>query len=186
MLSSSGVADVDFAKVEQPDELIQQAWNAGLDKKAVIREGSDAARLLLAGERNEVVTLFWPVPRPLEAVDRWSENPHTAITETLRPFASAVIPGCVLGYLVTQFLVAPHVSEDSTLSSMTSIIVASVLVVGVLFKVLIGLALRRRVAKLDAQTAFDIVLERLRRGMVVSPAVVPLALKWIRRGVSAL
>jgi hypothetical protein len=120
------LADVDFAKCDQPDELIELAWNAGLDKKAIIREGSDAARLLLAGERNEIVTLFWPVPRPLEAVDRWSENTYSQVSEGLRPFASAVVPGCALGYFITSFFFAPRMSEGSGLTAMVWIIVASI------------------------------------------------------------
>lgn len=182
------MADVDFAKCEQPDELIQLAWNAGLDRKALVREGSDAARLLLAGERNEVVTLFWPVPRPLEAVDRWSENPRTATgtSETLRPFASAVVPGCVLGSLVTHFFVAASMSEDSGLTAQVWIIVASIAVLGVMFKVLVGVALRRRVARLDEESALNIVLDQLRRGMSVSPALVPRAVTWIHRALVAL
>lgn len=178
------MADLDFANIKQPDELIQRAWNAGLDRKLVIREGSDAARLLLAGERNEIVTLFWPVPRALEAVDRWSGNPHSAISESLRPFASAVVPGCVVGGFVSHFFVAPRLSEDEGLSALIWIIIASVVGLGIVFKVLIGMTLRQRASKLDDDTAFGIVLERLRRGMVVSPAVVPIATKFLRRGLS--
>lgn len=175
------MADLDFANIEQPDELIERAWTAGLDRKSIIREGSDAARLLLAGERNEIVTLFWPVPRPLEAVDRWSENPSSAIAESLRPFASAVVPGCVVGALITQFFVAPRLSEDAGLSALIWLILGSIVVLGVMFKVMIDMTLRKRVAQLDEQSAFSIVLERLRRGMVVSPQVVPIAVKLLRR-----
>ena len=179
---------MDFAKCEQPDELIQLAWNAGLDRKALIREGIDAAGLLLAGERNELVTLFWPVPRPLEAVDRWSENPRpvTGIPETIRPFASAVVPGCVLGVLLTRLFAAPRMSEDSGLTALVWIIVASIVALGVVFKVLIELTLRRRVARLDDESALNIVLDQLRLGMVVNPALVPRAVTWIRREVAAL
>jgi hypothetical protein len=180
------VADVDFAKCEQPDELIQLAWNAGLDKKAVIREGVDAAGLLLAGERNEIVTLFWPVPRPLEAVDRWSENPHPdpPVSEKLRPYASAVVPGCILGALVTHFIVAPRMSEDSGLTALVWIMVASIAALGVVFKLMIGAALRRRASRLDEDTALGIVLEQLRLGMTVNAALVPRACVWIRRGLT--
>ena len=71
---------------ERPDELIQRAWNTGFDRKLVLREGTDAARYLLAGERNDFVNLFWPVPRRLEAVRLWSAH-HSrlaAIAEELR------------------------------------------------------------------------------------------------------
>jgi hypothetical protein len=176
---------VDFAKCDQPDELIELAWNAGLDKKAIIREGSDAARLLLAGERNEIVTLFWPVPRPLEAVDRWSENTYSQVSEGLRPFASAVVPGCALGYFITSFFFAPRMSEGS-LTAMVWIIVASIVVLGILFKLLIGAALRRRVGRLDEQSALDVVLAQLRRGKLVCPKVVPLAVKNMRRGLAMI
>lgn len=181
-----GVPDVNLTNSEQPDELIQLAWNAGLDRKAVIREGTDAAMLLLAGERNEIATLFWPVLRPLEVVDRWSENPRpvTGTSEKLRPFASAVVPGCVVGYLATRLLVAPRMSEDSGLSALVWIIVASIVVLGVVFKLLIDGALRRRAAQLDEQTALAIVLEQLRLGMTVNAALVPRACVWIRRGLA--
>ena len=178
--------DVDLAKSDQPDELIQLAWNAGLDKKTVIREGSDAARFLLAGERNEIVTLFWPVPRPLEAVDRWSNNSRdaTGTSEAVRPFASAVVPGCALGFLVTRLLVAPRMPQSEGLAALLVIILASIVALGVIFKLLIGAALRRQVAQLDDEKARDIVLDQLRRGMVVSPAVVPIAVKGLRRGLA--
>jgi hypothetical protein len=167
------VAGTDLTTCEQPDELIQLAWNAGLDKKAVIREGSDAARLLLAGERNELVTLFWPVPRPLEAVDRWSENRRSGISEEMRPFASAVVPGCLLGSLVARLF--------GGLAGLVLLIVAANIVLGLLFKVLIAAALRRRVARLDDETALAIVLGQLRRGMKANAARVPRAVTWIRR-----
>ena len=180
------MGDVDFTKCEQPDELIQLAWNAGLDRKAVIRAGSNAARLLLARERTEVVVLFWPVPRPLEAVDRWSENPrHSAGTsERLRPYASAVVPGCAIGTLVTQLFVAPRMSYDRGLTALVWIIVASIVVLGVVFKVLIDMALRRRVARLDHEKALSIVLQQLRRGMAVAPALVPHTVTQIRRSLA--
>jgi hypothetical protein len=177
------VAD-DFSKCEQPDELIELAWNAGVDKKTLIREGSDAAGLLLAGERRELVTLFWPFPRPLEAVDRWSENSRSAVAAKLRPFASAVMPGCVLGFLVSRLFVAPRTWEDPGLSVLVWTIVASIVVLGLVFKVLIDVTLRRRAARLDEQRALSVVLDELRRGMAVSPALVPRAVTWIRRALA--
>lgn len=177
-----------IGRCERPDSLIQLAWEAGLDKKAVIREGSDAAGLLLAGERSELITLFWPVPRPLEAVDRWSGNSHpvTGATAELRPFASAVVPGTLLGSLVTQFLVAPWLSENGGLSALVLIIVASNAVVGVLFKVLIEGGLRRQVARLDEESALAIVLDQLRTGMAGHPAMVPRAVTRTRKEIQKL
>lgn len=178
------MADADLAKSEQPDELIQLAWASGMDRKAVIREGTDAAMLLLAGERNELATLFWPVPRPLEAVARWSENQRdvTGISEKLRPFASAVVPACIVGYLVTRFLVAPRMSEDHGLTALVWTIIASFVVLGFALQLFVGAALRRQVAALDEDRAFAIVLEQLRLGMTVNPALVPRAATWIQRG----
>lgn len=188
MLTSARVTDPDLTNVEQPDELIQRAWNAGFDREAVIREGVNAAGLLLDSERNELITLFWPTPRPLEAVDLWSENPYPApaTTETLRPFASAVVPGCVVGSLLTHFFVAPRMPEANGLTALVCIIVASFAVIGVLFKVLIAATLRRQVARLDEETALRIVLEQLRLGMTVNTALVPRACVWIRRGLARL
>lgn len=183
------MSDTDLLpNVEEPDVLIQHAWTAGLDKKAVVREGVNAAAFLLDGERNEMVTLFWPVPRPLEAVDLWTENPFPdpATTEKVRPFASAVIPGCVVGALATHFFVAPRMSEDNSLTALVWVIVASIAVIGVLFKVLIGATLRRRAARLDEETAYGIMLEQLRLGMTVNPQLVPRACVWIRRGVARI
>lgn len=182
------MADVDFANCEQPDELIQLAWNAGLDRKVVIREGLDAAGLLLAGERNQIVTLFWPAPRPLEAVERWSENPNQdpAISEKLRPFASAVIPGCVVGAVATHFFVAPRMSVDSGLTALVWIILGSIALIGVVFKVMIAAMLRRQAARLDEEAALGIVLEQLRLGMIVNSALVPRACVWIRRGLARI
>lgn len=179
------MAGVDFGNCEKPDELIQLAWNAGLDKKLVIRAGVDAAGLLLAA-RNEFATLFWPTPRPLEAVDRWAENTHAdpPVAETLRPYASAVVPGCVLGAVVTHFFVAPRMSDDDGQLALVGIIVATIAVLGVVLKVLIAAGLRRQVARLDEKTALDIVLEQLRRGMTANAGLVPHACVWIRRGLT--
>lgn len=181
------MADVDITKIERPDELIQLAWNSGLDRKAIIREGVDAARLLLA-ERNAFITLFWPVPRPLEAVDRWSDNPHAnpPVAESLRPFASAVVPGCVLGSVIAYLFLGFHISENADLLVLEGLIIASFAVLGVVFKLLIAAALRRQVSRLDEHIALGIVLEQLRRGMTVKPALVPRACVWIHRGLARL
>ncbi|MBA3460766.1 MAG: hypothetical protein H0T46_12435 [Deltaproteobacteria bacterium] len=170
--------------MEQPDELILHAWNGGIDRMSVIREGTDAARLLLAGERNELATLFWPVPRPLEAVSRWSGNsrPVAGVSEGLRPFASAVVPGCIVGALVAHFVVTPHVSELGAKTAMVLVIVATIVVVGVLLKVLIGARVKRQVARLDEEAALAIVVAALRAGMKRNPARISRACEWIRRG----
>ena len=166
---------------EQPDTLIQAAWSSGADKKAVINEGTDAAMLLLAGERNQIVTLFWPVPRPLEAVARWADNPRpvAGIAEGVRPFASAVIPGCVLGYIITQGV------THGGLTALVWTIVGTIIGLGLVFKLLIGAALRRQAARLDEQSAFAIVLDQLRLGMTVNAALAPRAAEWIRRGLKS-
>ena len=180
------MANADFATCEQPDELIQLAWNAGVDRKAVIREGTDAARLLLAGQRNELVTLFWPVPRPLEAVGRWSENPRPVggVAEGVRPYASAVVPGCIVGALVGHFLVMPRVSADSVVITLTLAIVATTAVLGVVLKPLIAAIQKRRVARLDDDAALAIVLDALRAGMKRNAARIPRACEWIREGLA--
>lgn len=172
------MADADVATSEQPDELIQLAWNAGHDKKTVIREGTDAARYLLAGERNDFVTLFWPVPRPLEAVSHWSENrrPIAGITEGMRPFASAVVPACITGGLIAHFK-----AIGGTLA-IVGIIAAVFVVLGSVFTVLIGASIRRQVARLDDDTAFAIVKDAVRAGMRRTPARIPRACERIRQG----
>lgn len=177
---------MDLTKSEQPDELIQLAWNAGLDRKAVICEGTDAAMLLLAGERNEITTLFWPVPRPLEVVARWSDNPRpvAGALEKLRPWASAVVPACVIGYLVTRVFIAPRMSENNGLTALVWTIVATFAVMGVVLQVLIAASVRRQVARLDDEAALAIVLDQLRLGMTVNAALVPRAATWIRRGLT--
>ncbi|HUS29113.1 MAG TPA: hypothetical protein VMZ53_11400 [Kofleriaceae bacterium] len=179
--------NVDFTKCDQPDELLQLAWNAGLDRRTIIREGSDAARLLLAGEKNEIITLFWPVPRAIEAVDRWAGDPRDSAgnAETMRHFASAVVPGCVLGAAVAHWFVSPHLSENNSATAMFGIIFATIVVLGVVFKVLIGASIRRQVARLDESKALEIVLARLRRGMVAKPRLIPVVVKDIRRGFAA-
>jgi len=186
VVRSSGVADVDFTKVEQPDELIRLAWNTGLDRKAVLREGTDAAGLLLAGERDHFTTLFWPVPRPLEAVGRWSGSPRpvAGLAEGLRPYASAVVPGCVLGALVGHFLVMPRVSADSVAITLTLVIAATTAVLGIVLKLLIGAIQNRRIARLDDEAALAIVLDALRAGMKRNAARIPRACEWIREGLA--
>jgi hypothetical protein len=176
-----------IGRCERPDSLIQLAWEAGLDKKAVIREGSDAARLLLAGERTELLTLFWPVPRPLEAVDRWSENLRSRTTETLRPFASAVVPGNVLGSLAAHFCFIPWLSHDGGVTALVLCSIASSFaIIGVLFGVLIEHGLRRRVARLDEKSALALVLDQLRAGMAAHPALVPHAVTRTRKEILKL
>lgn len=179
------MADIDFATCDRPDELIRLAWSAGLDRKAVIRAGAGAAGLLLATERNGLITLFWPVPRPLEAVDRWCENGRAragpAGNERMRPNASAVVPGCVLGAVATQWFVAPHLSRPHAELALLLICLASSAVLGVVFRAMIEATLRRRTARLDEEAALAIVLEQLRLGMVTSAALAPRACVWIRR-----
>lgn len=166
---------------ELPDALLQRAWDRGLDRRAIIRRGTDAAMLLLA-DRNELPTLFWPAPRPLEPVSHWSQNHRevNAIPERLRPFASAVAPACVLGYAITKIFVAPHASIGESQLALLGTIGAVWLVLGVLFTGLIALTLRRRIARLDEERAFAIVLSELRRGMAGNAKLVPMACKWIR------
>ena len=77
-------------------------------------------------------------------------------------------------------------SYDRGLTALVWIIVASIIGLGIVFKVLIGMTLRRRVARLDEASALNIVLEQLRLGMVVNPALVPRAVTWIRREIDAL
>jgi hypothetical protein len=180
------VANLDFSTCEKPDELLQLAWNAGVDRKVVIGIGSDAAALLLASEKTSLVTRFWPVPRPLEGVDRWAGNDSDQLAEGMRPFGSALVPGCVLGALVAHFLVAPFMSETAGLWALLVILVASIIGVGFVFKVLIERAVQRRAARLDETSAFAIVLEQVRQGMAASPKVVPIAIKLMRQKLAAL
>jgi hypothetical protein len=92
------------------------------------------------------------------------------------------VPGCALGYLVTRFFVG--MSANSGLTALVWIIVASIVALGLVFKVLIGVALRRQVARLDEESALSIVLGQLRRGMARNPALVPRAVTWIRRALA--
>ncbi|MCC6997842.1 MAG: hypothetical protein IT370_24720 [Deltaproteobacteria bacterium] len=172
------MADVDFATCQQPDELIQLAWNAGHDRTKVIREGTDAARYLLAGERNDFVNLFWPVPRRLEAVRLWSGN-HSRLADIeveSRPFASAVIPACIAGGLTAHFL-----AISGTLA-IVGMIAAMFVVLGLVLRVLIGATIKRWVAQLDDDAALAIVLDALRAGMKRTPARIPRACERIRDG----
>lgn len=164
----------------QPDELIQLAWNTGHDKKRVIREGTDAARLLLAGELNDLVVLFWPVPRRLEAVSVWSQNRSSiaAINEGMRPFASAVIPACIIGSVLA------HVFALGALS-IVGVIAMTFVALGFVLKVWIGASIERQVARLDDDAALAIVLDELRAGMRRTPARIPRACEWIRKGLAS-
>lgn len=176
------MADVDFAACDRPDELILLAWDAGYDRRAVIREGVDAAGLMLA-DRDELRTLFWPSPGPLEAVGLWSGDDGDAPAAVgLRPFASAVIPGCAMGTAVDFVVARPRMTEDANLSALVWIIVASVGALGFVFRLLIAAALRRRVGRLDEDSALALVLAQVRRGMAANPAFVPRACEWLRRG----
>jgi hypothetical protein len=186
MVRSSGVAKLDLPACEQPDELLLLAWNAGFDRKLVIRETADAAMFLFADVHSDTRTLFWPVPRPLEAVDRWTgrARPITGTGEMLRPLASAVLPGCALGALITWLFVVPHVSEDYALTAMAWIISATTAVLGAVFKILIERTLRRQAAQLDENSALQIALDQLRAGMIASPRRLPRAVVRIRRGLA--
>ncbi len=177
-----------MARCERPDWLLRLAWEAGFDKRALIREGADAANLLLASELQHNLELFWPVPRPLEAVDRWSENstPSNDITTGLRHQASAVVPGALIGGLLSHFVVAPRMSGYSAELLMVLSVVAAFAVVAVLFKILIAAALRRQIARLDEESAFAIVLDQLRVGMARKPTLIPRATLRITRGLKLL
>jgi hypothetical protein len=168
---------VDLASCEQPDELVRLAWSSGSDRRSVIREGTAAARLLLAGQRDELATLFWPVPRRLEAVRRWSGDPRVGVAEGLRPQASAVVPGCIGGALVAYAL-------DARPWAIVALIVATTALLGVVLKLLIAASLRRQVARLDEAAALAIVLDALRAGMRRNPARIPRACAWIREGLA--
>jgi hypothetical protein len=179
------VVDADLERCEQPDELILFAYSSGRDKKAVIRGGLGTAMIL--GGRSDLVDLYWPVPGPLEAVDRWSGygSDVVALRVKVRPFASAVVPGCVLGALVSDFFVAPHLSKEVGLYALSGILVASIIVLGFVFKVLAELVVRRRTARLDEDSAVAIVLDHLRRGMAKNPALARLLLKGMRDSIVA-
>ena len=97
-----------------------------------------------------------------------------------------VVPGCVLGFVITRALVTLRSWQDSNLSALVWIIVASIVALGLVFKALIAVALRRRAARLDEDSAFAIVLEQLRLGMIKNPALAPRATTWIRREIEAL
>jgi hypothetical protein len=166
-----------FDECDRPDAMLELAWASGLDRRAVIREGADAARLLLAGELESFLELFWPFPRPLEPVDLWSENDVSKINVGLRPHASAVIPGCLAGMMISWLVVAPRVSG---LAANALILVTCLVCIGILgfaLNPLIARSLRRRVAALDDERAFAIVLEQLRAGMARSPKLVPYVTK---------
>ncbi len=169
-MAADNLSDV-LAKCERPDELVQIAWDAGLDRKRVIRAGADAASTLFADERTQNLRLFWPVPRPLEGVDRWlaRDRPIEASTTRQRPFASALIPGIVLGYLTDHFVLAIRLSGDTRWTAMSVICIGWMVVVGLLFKVLIESSLRRQAARLDEDKAFALVLEQLRIGITRRP-----------------
>ena len=177
---------MDLATSERPDELILRGWSAGLDRKAVLREGTDAARYLLAGERDELSRLFWPVPRRLEAVSLWTENWHpvTGVPEELRPFASAVVPACIAGALLAHYVVLPRAPALGETMTITGVIVATYALLGAVQKVLIRASLRRQVARLDEDTALGIVLDALRRGMRRTAARIPRACERIREGLA--
>lgn len=181
----TGAAPVD-APSERPDELILRAWSAGFDRMAVLREGTDTARYLLAGERDELATLFWPVPRRLEAVSLWSRNSHpiSGLVEESRPFASAVVPACIGGALLAHFVVLPRAPALGETATMLGVIAATFTLLGFVHKALIGASLRRQVARLDEDTALGIVLHALRRGMRRNPARMPRACEWIREGLA--
>ncbi len=171
-----------LSRCEKLDELIQIAWDAGLDRKAVIREGSFIAQMFAGGgELDSVVTLFWPVPRPLEVVDRWSEASRLGHEEKLRPFASAVVPGTVFGGLVSHYVVAPDLSKLVGQLVLTAIVVASIALLGLVLQRVIGLVLARRAATLDEDTALILVLVRLRGGVLRKPRLVPFMLPRLRK-----
>jgi hypothetical protein len=169
-VAADNVSDA-LARCERPDELIQIAWDAGLDRRQVIRAGADAASTLFADERTQNLTLFWPVPRPLEGVDRWLGvvRPIKAGTYRQRPFASAVWPGAVLGYLTDHFVTASRLSGETRWIAMGLISVGWVVVVGAVLKVLIEASLRRQASRLDEDKALARVLEQLRIGMTRHP-----------------
>jgi hypothetical protein len=89
--------------------------------------------------------------------------------------ASAVVPGCIVGALLATVL-------DSGRLAMVGVIVATIAVIGVVLKVLIGASLKRQVARLDEEAALAIVLDALRTGMRRNAALIPRACVWIRRG----
>lgn len=165
------MSEGDFATCASPDQLIQRAWDAGHDRPTVLREGADAARLLLAGERDELATLFWPVPRRLEAI-----APDESAAASLRPFASVVVPACLAGGVLARFGIVAGAT------AIVGAIAAVFLTLGFLTKVFVAKSLQHQRARLDHDVALTIVLDALRAGMRRNPARIPRACEWIRRG----
>ena len=167
---------------ERPDELIQNAWNAGLDRRRVIRAGADAAAHLFADNQMYNRTLFWPVPHPLEAVDRWlaSERPFQG-ARSYRPFGSMLVPGMALGYLTDRLVLASRLSGDLRWLALLAAGACWVFVLGLVMKPVIEHSVRSQAAQLDEETAFQRVLAHLRAGMARRPDKVSDAAKRARQ-----
>ncbi len=173
---------------ERPDWLVRLAWDAGLERRALIEEGLECAIRLHATDWNGNVALFWPVPRPLEAVEVWCgrRSVLTQMSEGSRPHASAIVPGCVIGAVISTVFVSPRLTGLPGELAICAVCVAAVGALGLLFKVLIDATLRRQVARLDEERAFAIVLEQIRVGMKTSPLRVPRVTEVLARQLAKL
>lgn len=172
-----------IANCERPDWIIRLAFDAARNRRAVITHASGAARLLTRTKLRGPTELFIPWPGALEAVNAWAANTTGSRSfDTLRAYGVAALPATVAAVLVDWLVVAPQRGPGLTrVGAFNVVLVLSVFVFAQIAQRGLALVVRRRVSRLDEETAMSIVVEMVADGMVRNPARVPGVVATLRR-----
>lgn len=174
------MSDAIRAEIEQtdrPDRALELAFEASSDKRAVIANGANAARVLKSA--NLVRTLVTPWPEPLEAIDLWADNTDES-SRTL-PIARALTIAAYLSVLLTALFV-PH---DRT-AMMVGIFAGLVVAIFIIAMLGIDAVVRRQVKRLDERSAFDRVMKLVTARMVDNPVGIRRAMRFLHLGLPKL
>ena len=161
-------------RCERPDWLIRLAYEAMPDHKVAIRFGINAAALL-HGDREEWLLgsprnfLF---PRRLEAVDLWAsatDGDYLRDVNNLRAFALAALPATLLTVLVHE-VSQPRRWVDGLLYGACFVVM---LVLTLPIQRVLAWVVARQVAQIDDESALQMVLDEIVKGMAKNPAKIP-------------
>jgi hypothetical protein len=173
-------------KCDRPDWAIRLAFEAADDKRAIIANGANIARVLKTA--NLFLTLITPWPEPVEALDVWADN--TDHSSRTLPIARAVTIAAYLAipltWLLVRFVVGPRVGSVSDTLAMGLVFCVMVLVIAVVAKLTIAAVVRRQVARLDESSALELVLSLVTKRMVNNPIGIRRAMRFLHLGLPRL
>ena len=183
--SHASVADA-IKQCDRPDWALQLAFDAASDKRAVIANGANIARVLKSD--NLFLTLITPRPTPLEAVDVFSDNTDD-VSKSLRISRALMIAAYLsipLVYLIVRFGIGTKPGGAIDTGAMAIGFAISAVVITVVTKVAIDWVIRRQVARLDDRSAMQRVLELVTKRMENNPRGIRKAMTIVKLGLPRL